>query len=111
MMAQQETANTSATAGDLDILLSDILNVPVLRSGKKIGSLTDLVIAETTKIPEVRSLYVSRSFGNPSLLIPWENVHTLTGGELRSPSGILPHMKSNRAMMSFSFGIIFSTRK
>ena len=75
----QENAITSAMAGDLEILLSDILNVPVLKSGKKIGSLNDLVIAETAKIPEVRSLYVTRSFGNPSLIIPWENVHTLTG--------------------------------
>ena len=66
-------------AGDLEILLSDILNVPVLKSGKKIGSLADLVIVETAKIPGGRSLYVTRSFGNPSLLIPWEHVHTLTG--------------------------------
>src|SRR5512137_562603 len=73
------TAHTAAVAEDLVILLSDILNVPVLRSGKKIGSLTDLVIVETAKIPEVRSLYVTRSFGNPSLIIPWEHVHTLTG--------------------------------
>lgn len=78
-MAQQDTANSTAMAGDLQILLSDILNVPVLRSGKKIGSLSDLVIVETAKVPEVRSLYVTRSFGNPSLLIPWEFVHTLTG--------------------------------
>lgn len=75
----QDSANTSTVPGDLVILLSDILNVPVLRSGKKIGSLNDLVIAETAKIPEVRSLFVTRSFGNPSLLIPWEHVHTLTG--------------------------------
>jgi CBS domain-containing protein len=79
MMARQDTTNSSATAGDLEIFLSDILNVPVLRSGKKVGSLTDLVIVETAKVPEVRSLYVTRSFGRPSLLIPWENVHTLTG--------------------------------
>ena len=75
----QDSANGIAMAGDLAILLSDILNVPILKSGKKIGSLNDLVIAETSKIPEVRSLYVTRSFGKPSLLIPWENVHTLTG--------------------------------
>ena len=75
----QETANNAAMSGDLEILLSDILNVPVLKSGKKIGSLNDLVIVETAKIPEVRFLYVSRSFGNPALLIPWEHVHTLTG--------------------------------
>ncbi|HVN73755.1 MAG TPA: CBS domain-containing protein [Methanoregula sp.] len=78
-MMAQETANSTPMAGDLEILLSDILNVPVLKSGKKIGSLNDLVIVETAKIPEVRSLYVTRSFGNPSLIIPWENVHTLTG--------------------------------
>ena len=75
----QDNTNISTVPGDLVILLSNILNVPVLRSGKKIGSLNDLVIMETAKVPEVRSLYVSRSFGNPSLLIPWEYVHTLTG--------------------------------
>jgi CBS domain-containing protein len=75
----QESANSPVMAGDLVILLSDILNVPILRSGKKIGSLDDLVIVETAKIPEVRSLYVARSFGKPSLLIPWEFVHTFTG--------------------------------
>ncbi len=78
-MVRQDPANSPAMAGDLEILLSDILNVPILRSGRKIGSLADLVIVETSKIPEVRSLYVTRSFGHPSLLIPWENVHTLTG--------------------------------
>jgi magnesium transporter len=78
-MMVQDAATSAVMAGDLVILLSDILNVPVLKSGKKIGSLNDLVIAETAKIPEVRSLYVTRSFGKPSLLIPWEFVHTLTG--------------------------------
>jgi magnesium transporter len=78
-MMAQDTATSAVMAGDLVILLSDILNVPVLKSGKKIGSLNDLVIAETAKIPEVRALYVTRSFGKPSLLIPWEFVHTLTG--------------------------------
>ena len=34
------------------------------------------MIVETAKVPEVRSLYVSRSFGKPSLLIPWENITT-----------------------------------
>jgi len=83
----QDNANNTAMTGDLEILLSDILNVPVLRSGKKIGSLNDLVIAETAKIPEVRALYVSRSFGHPSLLIPWENVHTFTGSGIEITIG------------------------
>jgi CBS domain-containing protein len=76
-MEQQNNANNVAKKGDLEIFLSDILNIPVMHSGKKLGSLADLVIVETAKIPEVRSLYVTRSFGNPSLLIPWENVQTL----------------------------------
>jgi hypothetical protein len=73
-MTQDNNTNNAAIRGDLPLLLSDILNAPVLHSGKKIGSLNDLVIVETTKVPEVRSLYVSRSFGKPSLLIPWENI-------------------------------------
>jgi magnesium transporter len=79
MMAQPDNGNNAGMAGDHGILLSEILNIPVMRSGKKIGSLADLVIVETSKVPEVRSLYVSRSFGHPSLLVPWENVSTLTG--------------------------------
>jgi len=79
----------NAVAGDLRILLSDILNVPVLRSGKKIGSLNDLVVVETAKIPEVRSIFVSRSFGHPSLLIPWENVAAFTTKEIEVTVGDL----------------------
>ena len=79
----------NAVAGDLQILLSDILNVPVLRSGKKIGSLNDLVVVETAKIPEVRSIFVARSFGHPSLLIPWENVAAFTTKEIEVTVGDL----------------------
>ena len=92
-----DKANNTGVAGDFQILLSDILNVPVLRSGKKIGSLADLVIAETGKIPEVRSLYVSRSFGNPSLLIPWEFVHTLTGRGIEVTIGDISSYESEPA--------------
>jgi len=95
-MTQDKTDN-KGVAGDFQILLSDILNVPVLRSGKKIGSLADLVIAETGKIPEVRSLYVSRSFGNPSLLIPWEFVHTLTGRGIEVTIGDIAPYESEPA--------------
>ena len=38
VMTQDNNTNNAAIRGDLEILLSDILNVPVLRSGKKIGS-------------------------------------------------------------------------
>jgi CBS domain-containing protein len=37
-----------------------------------VGSLSDIIIIETGKFPEVRYFVVSRPFGDPSLLIPWE---------------------------------------
>lgn len=63
--------------------LSEILRKPVIVNGKKIGKLTDIIIlenliVESGKIPEVTHLYVTRPFGYPSLLIPWEKVQSLT---------------------------------
>ena len=87
-MAQEDNAKNAVVAGDLEILLSDILNVPVLRSGKKIGSLTDLVIVETAKDsggpiplchPVVRATRASSSRGRTSTPSP--------GGRSRSLSG------------------------
>ena len=51
MMAQEDNANSSVMAGNLEILLSDILNALLLRSGRKVRLLADPVIAETAKIP------------------------------------------------------------
>ncbi len=73
-MTQNETAAGAAKIADLEIFLSEILSIPVILRGKKIGTLSDLIIVETARIPEVKSLYVTRSFGKPSLIIPWENV-------------------------------------
>ena len=84
----QDNANNIAMAGDLEILLSDILNVPILRSGKKIGTLNDLVIVETAKIPEGTDPARFPIVWKPGLLIPWENVHTLTGRGIEVTIGI-----------------------
>ncbi|MFY9982889.1 MAG: CBS domain-containing protein [Methanoregula sp.] len=78
-MTPNETAASAAKTADQEIFLSEILNVPVMLKGKKIGTLSDLIIVETSRIPEVKSLYVTRSFGYPSLIIPWENVIELAG--------------------------------
>ncbi|MCX6690076.1 MAG: CBS domain-containing protein [Methanoregula sp.] len=69
-----ESANGTAKSSDRELFLSDLLNAPVMVKGKKIGSFADLVIVETAKIPEVRSIFVRRPFGNPSLVIPWEKI-------------------------------------
>jgi CBS domain-containing protein/sporulation protein YlmC with PRC-barrel domain len=55
-------------------LLSEILGSRVMLHGKKIGKLADLLINDNVKIAEVTHLFVTRPFGNPSLLIPWDKV-------------------------------------
>ncbi|MEI6842359.1 MAG: CBS domain-containing protein [Methanomicrobiales archaeon] len=62
------------TTGDEEYFLSKIIGMKVRWNGKNIGKLTDLVIVETGKIPEVTALCISRSFGYPSLLVPMKKV-------------------------------------
>jgi magnesium transporter len=58
--------------------LSEIVKIPVLLHGKKIGKLTDFLIVDKDKIAEVTHLCISRPFGEPALLVPWEKVKSLT---------------------------------
>jgi CBS domain-containing protein len=76
-MTKNETSAGASKTADREIFLSEILSLPVMLKGKKIGALSDLIIIETALIPEVKSLYVKRSFGYPSLIIPWENIQEL----------------------------------
>jgi magnesium transporter len=66
---------------DQELLLSQIIGKNVILRGKKIGKLADIIIVEKKKVPEASFFYVSRSFGNPSLLIPWENVRLVSTKE------------------------------
>ena len=54
-----------------------MLGAKVILREKKIGSLSDLMIVETGKLPEVRNFVITRPFGDPTLLIPWERMVTL----------------------------------
>jgi CBS domain-containing protein len=49
---------------------------------KKLGKLADLIIKENGPFPFVSHIYVHRSFGDPPLLIPWENVVSLSKEEI-----------------------------
>ena len=42
--------------------------------GKKIGKISDLVILDKDKVAEVTHLVISRPFGHPTLMMPWEKV-------------------------------------
>ena len=62
--------------------LSDVLNAKVLCNGKKIGKLSDLVIVDKDRVAEVTHLVISRPFGYPSLMAPWEKVRSFGEKEI-----------------------------
>jgi CBS domain-containing protein/sporulation protein YlmC with PRC-barrel domain len=54
--------------------LSEVLGSRVMLHGKKIGKVADFIINDNVKLAEVTHIYVTRPFGNKSLIIPWEKV-------------------------------------
>jgi predicted transcriptional regulator len=79
---QTDTTNAKPPRPDRKFLLSGMLGAKVILREKKIGSLADLMIVETGRIPEVRNFVISRPFGDPLLLIPYERVVTLEPQQL-----------------------------
>src|SRR5450756_39421 len=65
-----------------EFFLSEILGRKVYLKSAKLGRLGDMVIVESGKVPEVSHLVVSRSFGYPSLLIPWDKVVLVSNNEI-----------------------------
>jgi magnesium transporter len=80
MTSKPVPASKGPQKPDRDYLLSSLLGSRVYLNGKKIGRLSDLMIVETGKLPEVRNFVITRPFGDPSLLVPWEHVLTLIPG-------------------------------
>ena len=54
--------------------LSEVTGKKVMLKGKKIGRLADFIIVDGDKAAEVTHIVIERSFGYPSLLIPWAKV-------------------------------------
>jgi magnesium transporter len=77
MVMQTVPTNTKSQRSDRKFLLSEMLGAKVFLHEKKVGSLSDLMIVETGKLPEVSNFVITRPFGDPSLLIPWERIVTL----------------------------------
>lgn len=65
-----------------EFFLSEILGRKVYLKTEKVGRLDDLVIVETGKIPEITHLVISRSFGYPSLLLPWSVITLISNTEI-----------------------------
>ncbi len=62
--------------------LSEILDRRVYLKSERIGRLADMVIVETGKLPEVTHFIVSRPFGYPSLLLPWDKLTLISNTEI-----------------------------
>ena len=62
--------------------LSEIIDRKVYLKTQRIGRLSDMVIVETGKFPEVSHFVVSRSFGYPSLLLPWDKLALISNTEI-----------------------------
>lgn len=62
--------------------LSDAMNAHVFLNGKEIGHLSDFVITCKEKVAEVTHVVISRPFGHPSLMVPWENVSSFNVKEI-----------------------------
>src|SRR5271169_6040072 len=62
--------------------LSEIIGRGVYLRTQRVGRLSDLVIVETGKFPEVSHFVVSRPFGYPSLLLPWDRLTLISNTEI-----------------------------
>lgn len=62
--------------------LSDVLNEKVSLKGKKIGKISDLVILDKERVAEVTHLVISRPFGYPTLIVPWNKIRTFSAKEI-----------------------------
>jgi len=63
-----------------EYLMSSLVGSRVYNRERKIGRLSDFMIVETGKLPEVKNLVVIRPFGDPALLVPWERVTVFEPG-------------------------------
>ncbi len=54
--------------------LSEVIGRKVFWQGKRIGRLSEIIIVEKERIPEVTHFIIKRPFGYPSLMIPWSKI-------------------------------------
>jgi magnesium transporter len=74
-----ELSKITSPKHDVSFFLSELIRSKVFFQGKKIGRLADMVIVDSEKVAEVTHIAVERSFGYPSLLVPWARVALADG--------------------------------
>jgi len=65
-----------------ECFLSEILGRRVFILTSRVGRLGDVAIVETGKLPEVSHFLVERSYGYPSLLVPWSKISVISNTEI-----------------------------
>jgi magnesium transporter len=64
----------SKSAPEKKFNLSEVVHTPAIVKGERVGTLDDFVIVDKDKYAEVTHLSISRPFGRPSLVVPWDKV-------------------------------------
>ncbi len=79
MSLTSRSSNSTVPAGEKQTyFLTDLAGIKVMIKGKKIGRLADIIIVDKEgDRPIITHLLVSRSFGRPSLIIPWKKVYSM----------------------------------
>ncbi len=70
------------TVVEPEFFLSEVIGRRVYRHSERVGRLQDLVIVETGKLPEISQLLISRPYGQPSVLVPWDKVIVISTNEI-----------------------------
>jgi len=60
-------------------MLSDLTGLRAMINGKKIGTLDDIIVTDAPKLPEVTHVRITRPFGYPALIVPWNHVGDISG--------------------------------
>ena len=68
---------SAAMQADATYLLSDLIGGKARYQNGTIGKLSDLIVTESEKLPEVTHLLIQRRFGRKSLMVPWDKVERL----------------------------------
>ena len=55
-------------------MLSDLIGLRASINDKKIGTLDDIIVTDAPKLPEVTHVRITRPFGYPALMVPWNCV-------------------------------------
>lgn len=72
----------SGTFFEKEYFLGDLVGTKVVYHGRKIGTLTDLIIKENGGHPQIMQLVVGRPFGDKPYVFPVENLRVMTGKEI-----------------------------